>query len=240
MDNYSECGISFDGNASVERGCPAICAAKRRRRRRRLLLALALLAAGGIVLWDAVKYDLIPKRWGVVEPGGVYRSGRLSTTLVEPMLSKHGIDVVVNLTAEDPADPEEIAEKAAIRKLGIRSVRFPLAGDGTGDINRYAGAIAAIVEARRNDEAVLVHCHAGAQRTGGVVACYQLLVAGKPVEIVYEELQDYDWKPRNYELVDYVNANMGELARLLKEMDVIERIPSPLPLLPETFKAAQQ
>lgn len=200
------------------------------------LLVFGLLVAGAIVLWDQVlAYHLIPKRWGVVEAGHIYRSGRLSTTLVEPMLRKYGIDLVINLTSEERERPEEIAANAAIEKLGIRSVRFALAGNGTGELDRYAGALAAMVEARRNNETVLVHCEAGSQRTGGVVACYRLLVEGKPPAFVYDELQDYGWEPEDYELIDYINANMGKLANTLRTMNVIDHVPSPLPLLPDTF-----
>jgi len=210
---------------------------KKRRARRRLILTIFLVAAAIIVWEEVLKYHVIPKRWGSVEAGHIYRSGRLSTTLVKPMLQKYGIDVIVDLTSDIPTDKEHIAQKAAAEELGIRVARFPLGGSGTGNIICYAGAIATIVDALQNNQTVLVHCEAGSQRTGGVIACYRLLVQQRTTEDVYQELQDYGWQPDDYKLVDYLNTNMAILADMLQKMGVIEEIPSPLPLLPDTYGA---
>ena len=58
----------------------------------RLLLTIGVIVAvigGGIWVWEEVLEDrLIPKRFGVVVPGSIYRSGQLSPTLIlttEPM-----------------------------------------------------------------------------------------------------------------------------------------------------------
>ncbi len=208
---------------------------KKRRDNRRTII-LILLIGGAIWVWEEVlEYHIIPKRWGTVEAGHIYRSGRLSTTLVEKMFRKYSIDVVVDLTSAIPSDEEQIAEESAVKELKIRHVRFPLGGSGTGDIRNYAGAIAAMVEARKRNQTVLVHCEAGAQRTGGVVACYQMLIEGKPIEYVYDHMQDYGWEPDDYKLVDYINANIDDLCVLLKQMGIIKDIPQPLPQLPDTY-----
>jgi len=226
---------------SSDEATGSVCAGtphnKERRGNRRLILVVLLVAAAIIVWEEILEYHVIPKRWGTVEAGQIYRSGRLSTTLIEPMLRRHSIDVIVDLTSEIPTDKEHIAQKAAAEELGIRVLRFPLGGSGTGNIACYAGAIAAIVDARRSDQTVLVHCEAGSQRTGGVIACYRLLVQRKAPEDVYRELQDYGWEPEDYQLVDYVNTNMAVLADMLCKMGVIKEVPSPLPLLPDTYGA---
>jgi hypothetical protein len=46
-------------------------------------------------------------------------------------------------------------------------------------------------------------------------------------------LKKYDWDPDDDQiLVEYINDNMLELATILKEKDVIDEVPDPLPLLP--------
>ena len=227
-------------NQCISNGVPdsAGGASDKNRPKNRRLILIVVLAAAAIIIWEEIlEYHIVPRRWGTVEAGHIYRSGRLSTTLVRPMLRKYGIDVIIDLTSEIPTDNEQMAEKAAADELGIRVLRFPLGGSGTGNIACYAGAIAAIVDARRDNKTVLVHCEAGAQRTGGVIACYRLLVETRPPDVVYKELQDYGWEPDDYKLVDYLNTNMAILADMLRKMGAIEQIPSPLPLLPDTYGA---
>jgi protein tyrosine phosphatase (PTP) superfamily phosphohydrolase (DUF442 family) len=198
--------------------------------RKRIILYVIILA-GAIWTWEEVVKDrVIPKRWGVVEKGFVYRSGQLSSSLVKRTLENHGIKVIVSLVGRIADDKDQEAETEAAEELGIEVLRFPLGGDGTGDIAQYAGAVAAIVEARRVGKPVLVHCAAGAQRTGGAVAFYRLLVEKRSPSFVVKEMARYGWDPkRDRVLLDYIDEHIGELAVMLKERGSIEEVPDPLP-----------
>jgi protein tyrosine/serine phosphatase len=196
------------------------------------LVAILLVISGSILGAKAIKNHIIPKHFGVVKEGCVYRSGQLSGTLVKRVLARYKIKVIVDLTFANPKDADQQAESKAAEELGIELVRLPLGGDGTGDINRYAYAITEIVDGQRKGKPVLVHCAAGAQRTGGVIAAYRLLVEKKDPAFVLEELERYGWKPEHDKrLLIYLNGNMGELASLLKKMNVIDDVPDPLPQL---------
>jgi protein tyrosine phosphatase (PTP) superfamily phosphohydrolase (DUF442 family) len=197
-----------------------------------VVLAACLLGGAGWFWEDVAKDRLIPKRWATVEEGRIYRSGQLSAALVRKMLVRHGIKVIVSLTGEIPHDPDQEAEKKAAEELGIELLRLPLSGDGTGDVHRYAEAVAAIVEAKRQARPVLVHCAAGAQRTGGVIACYRLLVEGRPPAYVLKEMGRCGWKPKDTALPAYLNQNLGTIAALLCDKGIIEAVPDPLPVLP--------
>lgn len=196
-------------------------------------MIVVAIVGGGIWLWEDVLQDrLIPKRWGVVEPGVVYRSGCLDAALVKSMLAKHNIQMIIDLTGEKVGDRDQEAEKAAAAELGIEIRRYPMAGNGTGKLDRYADAIASLTEAYRAKKPVLVHCAAGSQRTGGVVTCFRLLVQQKPVSQAYQEMQQYDWDPvDNAILPQFLNQNMAEIAALLVERGVIEEVPDPLPVV---------
>lgn len=201
---------------------------------RRTILGTILAAiALGTLLWQFVFKDrLVAKRWGVVEPGQIYRSGQLSRHLVKRVLDEHKIRVVVDLTDIDPKDVDQAAERAVLPQLGIESKRFPLVGDGTGDLQQYVAAIRAICSAVKSGRPVLVHCHAGAQRTGGVIAAYRLLVQGWPATDARDELIRYGWHPRrDAVLLDYLNAHLAELANLLAAERVITKVPESLPRL---------
>jgi len=223
----------LEHSAVTEKKSQSNVKSKSTRRRIYPVFLCILLVGGGIWLWKEVIEDrVIPKRFGVVHQGLIYRSGRISATLIKKTLVKHNIRVIVDLTHDEPENADQQVEKRAAAELNIKRLVFPLKGDGTGDINNYAKAIAAIVEAKRNNTPVLVHCAAGAQRTGGVIAAYRLLVERKSCSFVLEELADYNWDPEDDTiLLDYLNNHMAELARLIKQERVIDEVPSPLPKL---------
>ncbi len=198
-----------------------------------VVLAVVVIG-GGIWLWDDVIKDrVIPKRWGVVEEGSVYRSGRLSSSLVKRMLEKHHIQMILALEGEVPENKDQAAEVQAAEELGIELKRFPLGGDGTGNIEVYADAVATMATAVKDKKPVLVHCAAGSQRTGGAVAFYRLLVQQRPPTSVIDEMLEYDHDPkRNPALLKYINENMGQMATLLQAKGVIDAVPESLPVLP--------
>jgi len=210
------------------------------RRIRGLLIGLATIAVS-VLIWEQVLKDrLVAKRWGVVVPGVIYRSGQISKWMIEESLTRHGIRSVIDLNGRDPDDaphhtPEhehQTRELEVVRNLGIKHDRFALGGDGRGDIRYYADAIEVLVECRRAGKPVLIHCASGTQRTGGVVACYRLLVEQDSPQNAYAELRKYGWRPHaNNVLLSYVNSHMAELAGLLVEKDIIQEVPNPLPVL---------
>jgi hypothetical protein len=193
-------------------------------------LALVGLSVG---LWTLVLRDrFVPKRFGVVVPDKVFRSGQISRHLIADVVDRHHIGTIIDLNGLDPADADQRAELAVSEAKGVQHLRFPLRGDATGQIDRYAGAVAAIVESERAGRPVLVHCAAGSQRTGACVSFYRLLVRHDPPADVYRELANYGWDARtNQVLLDYVNGHMSELAQLLVERHVVDRAPTPLPSL---------
>lgn len=195
------------------------------------LLALASLGAG-VAVWEELLEDrFVPRRWGVVEPGMIYRSGQLDSSLVERTLSEAAIRVIVNLCRHDAEDPDQEAEREVAARHGIEYASFGLRGDGTGDIEAYADALAMMARAHRRGDPVLVHCASGAQRTGAAVVFYRLLVQQRSPAEAHKEMQRYGWDAKDdQELLVYINDNMEQLARLLVERQVIPRVPDPLPV----------
>ena len=201
------------------------------RKKNRLVWPAILLLVGTVWLWEDVVEDrVIPKRFGVVKEGQIYRSGQLSSSLVKRILLKYKIGVIVSLSGDSSGDVDKDAERQAAAELDIERLIFPLSGNGTGDINNYARAITAICEAQKKQKPVLVHCAAGAQRTGGVIAAYRLLVEKENAPFVLAEMMRYGWNPkRNVYLLPYLNSHMEELAMLLRQMGVIDHVPHSLP-----------
>ncbi len=190
----------------------------------------------GLAVWvwfSFIKYRFVPKRFGVVVPGHIYRSGQISASLIKKTLTKYNIRIIVDLTSADPNNPDKQAEKQAAAELNIKVLRFTMSGNGTGDINDYASAVIAIANAEKQNLPVLVHCTAGAQRTGGVIATYRLLVQKIDPNIVEDEIEKYgcaiDDRPV---LRSFLNDNMAELATRLKRAGIIDEIPATIPQIP--------
>jgi protein tyrosine phosphatase (PTP) superfamily phosphohydrolase (DUF442 family) len=196
----------------------------------RIVLIAILFFSGAIWAWEAaIKNYFVPKRFGVVEAGRVYRSGQISAPLIKKILVEYKIGEIVSLCG-DENEPDDNAEKHAAAELGIDRLVIPLSGNGIGDINNYAKAIAAICEAEKMQKPVLVHCSSGTHRVGGVTAAYRLLVEKKNSQFVLDEMKQYGFNPKkNVRLLPYLNSKMKDLAVLLKQKGVIDNIPSPLP-----------
>ncbi|MBO68897.1 MAG: hypothetical protein CL398_11375 [Acidiferrobacteraceae bacterium] len=200
-----------------------------------IIIAVALL----LYLFDRyVKWHLYPKRWGIVEKSSIFRSGQLTPRQIRRQVTAHDIDVIISLMTPLPGDLSYEAE-VGLTKEGLERYVYPLFGDGTGDIDKYAAAIEKIHDSVRSSKKVLVHCAAGAQRTGGVIAMYRILVQGKSIKFAMSEMERYGWRPKkNPALVPYINENLEKLVELLIERNVLENLPSELPYLIQGFRDA--
>ncbi len=191
-----------------------------------------MLVGGGIGVWDAVKYRFIPKRFGVVVPGEIFRSGQISHHQFAPTIQKHGIDVVIDLNGIEPTDVDQAAEIAAYEEFDIENYRFKLEGNGTGIVENYVNAIAKLATCHREGKSVLVHCHAGTQRTGSVIAAYRVLVLGESPQVAFAELAQYGWDADTDQvLLLYLNGHMRHVAEELVRRGIIANVPDPIPVV---------
>lgn len=197
-----------------------------------VIVPLVAVAAAVGAWYGGLKQQFVPKKFAAVVPGRIYRSGQISARLIGNVLDEHDIRLVIDMNGEDPSDADQRAELRAVAERGIELKRFPLRGNGTGDIHRYADALAELHRAERDGRPVLIHCHAGASRTGAAVAFYRLFVQHRDPVDVWAEMQDFfpDLTPQS-NLTIYMNARMRTLAELLVERGVISHVPATIPQL---------
>jgi len=163
------------------------------------------------------------RNWGVVVPGLVYRSGQLDSKMIEPTLRENSIELIINLQGENDEDFDQMREQRAAREMGIEFERYGMGGNGVGSVKRYVAAIASIARAEREQRPVLVHCAAGAKRTGGVIACYRMLVHGWSRDRTREEMQRYGYDPEDdVRLTEFLADNLDEITSLLRQQGVLE------------------
>lgn len=140
----------------------------------------------------ALVEQFVPRRFAEVEPGRLYRSGQIAPRLLAGVLREHRIGVVVDLTGSQPGDRRfqaaARAEAETLAELGVRHVRTPLHGDGTGDPASYVVALEELARARQAGIPALVHCDAGMRRSAGVIAAYERIVEGRSPEEARREL----------------------------------------------------
>lgn len=156
-----------------------------------IIAGAATLGTLGVV--HGIIPDLVPKRFGTVEPDQIYRSGALTTAALEKVVSDHNIQTIIDLGGFLPGSAGERREESAAALLGIDRVTLPLFGDGTGDPNRYVAALRLMLDA--GAEPVLVHCSAGSQRTGVAIALYRMYVDHWTLDQAIEEAEQFDHDP---------------------------------------------
>lgn len=152
------------------------------------LFGLALASAIGVAAWN--HSHTYPKRFAAVVEGEIYRSGSVSAAQLERLQREHGIRRVISLLNAEA--PETLAERAAARELRIDWHNIPLRGNGAStpaDRERLRTLL--------NDTSgvpTLVHCAAGANRTGLAIGMYRLHRQGWSLDRVLAEMREFGFE----------------------------------------------
>lgn len=184
---------------------------------KRLALALALIPASiaGFYAFDwllnAYRAQLLPKNFAAVTPGILYRSGQMRPEHLEQVIAEEGIRTIVCLNPGDRAEEAEIA-----RRLGIDYVELPMPGDGRGEATLFHEYLKIVGQPERRP--VLVHCAAGAYRTGVAVALYRMVFSGWTAESAMREMAYYGCAiDTDQPLIDHLRATYESIPPDIRE-----------------------
>lgn len=155
------------------------------RRRRRVALVLAALLLGpplSVAGWAGLLR--LTGNVHEFEPG-IYRSGQLGAGRLSSFMAEHGIATVINLRGANPGRPWYDAEAEAVRRAGAAYLSVPLSANHEPD----AATLAALVRDLEGAKApLLIHCEAGADRSGLAAALYERLVLHRSPEVAAGQL----------------------------------------------------
>lgn len=203
-------------------------------RRATIIGAVAILAAAA-GFKPLIRDPLVPKNFGVIEPGAVYRAGQLSPGALEAVVQRHGIRTIVDLGAHEPDSAGARRNARAAQSLGLTRIVCDLEGDGTGNPNWYVVALRVMRDPAYRP--VLVHCGGGSERTGGVAILYEALRAGhaldaRAIEAGLEQARRYGHEEsrngRLRQMLEQWGPAILEAVRRGGQIPGVETVPDPV------------
>jgi protein tyrosine/serine phosphatase len=149
--------------------------------RRRAAAAFLVLAA---ILLVYVADTICHANFHVVVDGEVYRAGQMNAGQLARVIQNYQIKSIVNLRGQSTADWYQ-GEMETAEKFGVRHYDFALSASREVSGEQMAEIIQTL---RAAPKPVLIHCKAGADRTGLVSALYCLAVKGEKPATADREL----------------------------------------------------
>lgn len=157
-------------------------------------MVLAVLACAVVAMTvKYTRYYVVPKRFAVVEPGRLYRSGYCQPGPLKRMIREHRIRTILNLLADEPDSKEQQREEAVARAEGVKTIRIWMPGDGCADFGLLDQAAAVIADSSHYP--LLVHCYAGVNRTGAAYAVWRMKYCGWTVTEALREAESHGMSP---------------------------------------------
>ncbi len=140
------------------------------------------------------RHHVLAKRFAVVVPGQLYRSGYLEQWPLARVIRKYRLKTVLTLMTNEPDMPYQQKEEALLKREGVALVRVGMPGDGCADFDLLDRAAEAIADESRRP--LLVHCAAGVCRTGAAYAAWRMKYCGWDVDQALAEAGRYGITPR--------------------------------------------
>lgn len=150
-------------------------------------LPLALQMKGETTVFTSYLANLVSKgNFHEVAPGRFYRSGEMSASNLQELVSRHGIRSVIDLRLNpNEQDEGNLSEKWLIEAQGGSYLQVRLSSAKVPSLNSAEDLIRVISTAQ---EPILVHCSSGTHRTGFAGFLWVLLRGSGSLEDALDQL----------------------------------------------------
>lgn len=155
------------------------------RYKRPLLIAIIVIGLPSATYAAYCKIIILTGNFHAVVEGQYYRSAQLSKEKFIEEIDRHQIKSVLNLRGSNPGSPWYDEEIAAMKLRGITHYDFGISARKPVTVEKINQIMAII---RNAPKPILVHCQAGADRTGLVTALYRYVIQHRSPEDADKEL----------------------------------------------------
>ena len=147
--------------------------------------ATALICFLGVIAAARFWYLEEQGNFHPITPGEAYRSAQLDQDELEHDIRKFKIRSVIDLTGKDVGEPLYEAEIAICRDMEVRHYDLGISADKTPSSHHIEKLLRLFRIAPRP---VLIHCQAGADRSGLAAALWKVVIDGAPKSVAREQL----------------------------------------------------
>jgi protein tyrosine/serine phosphatase len=149
------------------------------------LAGITLLLGCGLAATDGFAWLRPTDNFHVIKDGQAYRSGQLDGESFKFVFDINGIRTVINLRGENPDELWYQQEVAATLEKGVTLANIPMSAKSLPSRETLLAIYDTITTA---EYPILIHCQAGADRTGAVSAIWRMVILGEPREAAQAEL----------------------------------------------------
>ena len=147
----------------------------------------AIVSMGAIAVLAAIRLAYLDEQgnFHVITPSEAYRSAQLDKDELKHYLLKYKIRSVINLRGEKDDEPWYVEEKQVCRDLDVKHYDLRLPADKQPASTEIEALIRLFKTAPRP---VLIHCKAGADRSGLAAAMWKMQIDGEPKAVAQRQL----------------------------------------------------